>query len=205
MERIRRHLSYANVAATLALVLAMSGGAVAASGGLSSGGTLRACANEEGAIRLLKAGKHCKRGQKSVSWNQQGPAGAKGTPGAASAPGASGPAGVPGKDGSPGTAIAYGTFEASGTLEPETNSTALTTANVDHVETGVYCFRNLSFTPNTAMVAPNNAFGANATVVSVLVSTKVNAPCKEGEHVRVRTAVSTTGTLTDEPFNIWFD
>jgi hypothetical protein len=30
MERIRRHLSYANVAATLALVFAMSGGAIAA-------------------------------------------------------------------------------------------------------------------------------------------------------------------------------
>ena len=67
MERIGRRISYANVAATLALVLAMSGGAVAATGGFSAGGTLRACANEEGAIRLLKAGKKCAKGQEEFS------------------------------------------------------------------------------------------------------------------------------------------
>ena len=44
MERITRHLSYANVAATLALVFAMSGGAIAATGGFSGGGKLQACA-----------------------------------------------------------------------------------------------------------------------------------------------------------------
>jgi hypothetical protein len=36
--------------ATIAVLFAMSGGAIAATGGFSSGGTLRACANEEGAI-----------------------------------------------------------------------------------------------------------------------------------------------------------
>jgi hypothetical protein len=105
MERIRRHVSYANVAATLALVLAMSGGAVAATGGFSSGGTLRACANEEGAIRLLKPGKRCGKGQKTVSWNQTGPAGAKGATGAAGAsggPGATGAAGAAGAKGADG-------------------------------------------------------------------------------------------------------
>lgn len=110
MERIRKHISYANVAATLALVLAMSGGAVAASGGFSSGGTLRACANEEGVIRLLKAGKHCQKGQKSVSWNQAGPAGAKGATGASGATGAPGAAGSAGTPGTPGAA-APGTTE----------------------------------------------------------------------------------------------
>jgi len=88
MERIRRHLSYANVAATLALVLAMSGGAIAATGGFTSGATLRACANEEGAIRLLKPGKTCRKGQKTVAWNMTGPAGATGAPGTAGATGA---------------------------------------------------------------------------------------------------------------------
>src|SRR5665647_3638988 len=85
MERIRRHLSYANVAATLALVFGMSGGAIAATGGFSSGGTLRACANEEGGLKLLQAGKRCKRGQKTVSWSQTGPAGANGAAGATGA------------------------------------------------------------------------------------------------------------------------
>jgi hypothetical protein len=102
MERIRRHVSYANVAATLALVLAMSGGAIAATGGFSSGGTLRACANEEGRLKLLKSGEHCKRGQKSVSWNQTGPVGAPGAKGVAGAPGASGAAGALGAQGASG-------------------------------------------------------------------------------------------------------
>src|SRR4051812_29475872 len=96
MERVRRHFSYANVAATLALVLAMSGGAIAATGGFSSGGKLAACVNEEGVIRLLKGGKHCKRGQKSVTWNQTGPAGVRGAPGAPGAPGATGANGANG-------------------------------------------------------------------------------------------------------------
>jgi hypothetical protein len=93
MERITGHLSYANVAATLALVLAMSGGAIAATGGFSSGGALRACVNEEGHLKLLEAGKHCGKGKKTVSWNQTGPKGATGAIGAAGANGKEGPLG----------------------------------------------------------------------------------------------------------------
>jgi hypothetical protein len=102
MERIRRHLSFANCAAGLALLFSMTGGAVAATGGFSSGGTLRACANEEGAIRLLKPGKKCKKGQTQVAWNQTGPAGAKGAPGASGATGATGTAGATGAAGAKG-------------------------------------------------------------------------------------------------------
>ncbi|MHB8234666.1 MAG: hypothetical protein ACYDHT_08435 [Solirubrobacteraceae bacterium] len=105
MQRIGGNLSYANVAATLALVFAMSGGAIAATGGFSSGGTLRACVNEEGVIRLLKPGKACKRGQKSVSWNQTGPAGAKGATGAAGPAGATGPGGATGATGAPASSL----------------------------------------------------------------------------------------------------
>jgi hypothetical protein len=96
MDRFTKRLSYANVAAALALVFAMSGGAIAATGGFGSSGTLRACANEEGVIRLLKAGKKCKKGQKAVSWNQEGPAGARGAAGPAGATGAAGAAGAAG-------------------------------------------------------------------------------------------------------------
>jgi hypothetical protein len=102
MKGIRRHLSYANVTATLALVLAMSGGAIAASGGFSSGGKLQACVNGEGVLRLLKPGKHCARGQQAVSWNQQGPAGVSGANGAAGAPGAQGATGATGQSGTVG-------------------------------------------------------------------------------------------------------
>jgi hypothetical protein len=99
MERIRKHLSYANVAATLALVFGMTGGAVAATGGFSSGGKLQACVNEEGGLKLLKPGKKCKKGQKALAWNQTGPAGATGSAGTNGANGASGPQGSSGAQG----------------------------------------------------------------------------------------------------------
>jgi hypothetical protein len=99
MKRIAKHVSYANVAATLAVVLAMSGGAIAATGGFTSGGTLRACVNQEGGLKLLKSGKKCKKGQSVISWNQVGPkglAGIQGPAGSAGAPGAPGTPGTPG-------------------------------------------------------------------------------------------------------------
>jgi hypothetical protein len=102
MEGIGRHVSYANVAATLALVFAMSGGAIAASGGFSSGGQLQACVNEEGVLKLLKGGKKCKKGQKAVSWNQTGPAGTPGAKGVVGAPGATGATGADGATGAEG-------------------------------------------------------------------------------------------------------
>lgn len=103
MERMRRRFSYANVAATLALVFAMSGGAIAATGGFaSSGGELQACVKEDGSLKLLKPGKKCKKGQKAVSWGQTGPAGPRGATGATGATGPAGAAGAPGAKGTDG-------------------------------------------------------------------------------------------------------
>ena len=61
-----------NALGALALFVALGGTSYAATGGFSSAGTLRACANEEGRLKLLKSGEHCKRGTKSVSWSQLG-------------------------------------------------------------------------------------------------------------------------------------
>jgi hypothetical protein len=110
MERIRSHLSFANVAAGLALLFSMTGGAIAATGGFSSGGKLQACVNEEGTLKLLKAGRKCKKGQKALSWNQTGPAGATGAKGATGATGAAGAPGAAGSNGqngasAPGTTL----------------------------------------------------------------------------------------------------
>ncbi len=116
MRRITQHLSYANVAATLALVLALSGGAIAATGGFTSNGKLQACVNEEGALKLLKAGKRCKRGLHVVSWNQVGATGAKGLSGAPGAAGAPGAPGAPGSPGAPAVTL-WAEVNASGVLE----------------------------------------------------------------------------------------
>ena len=111
-----------------------------------SGGTLRACANEEGRLKLLKSGEHCKRGTKSVSWSQTGPAGA---PGGRGATGAGGPAGPTGAAGSPGATGASG--ESNAVVEHIDRSVPAGTeeevANLDGVPVQAAC--------NTPMVAPN--------------------------------------------------
>ena len=123
MEPIRSHLSYANVVATAALLLAMSGGAIAATGGFDSGGTLKACVNGEGAIKLLKSGKHCRRGQMTIAWNQTGPAGPKGATGAT---GASGATGAPGANGQP-TNLMWARIGEKGTIEDSHGVTGFVT------------------------------------------------------------------------------
>jgi hypothetical protein len=112
MKRLAGHLTYANVAATLALVLALSGGAFAATGGFTSNGKLQACVNGEGGLKLVKAGKRCKNGQQHVSWSEAGPAGPKG------ATGAQGPAGTPGAAAAPSssTVALWAEVNASGQL-----------------------------------------------------------------------------------------
>lgn len=99
MGRIRRHLSYADVAATLALLLAMSGGAVAATGGFTASSSIKACAGNEGVLKLQTK---CKKGQKAVTWNQTGPAGATGATGATGPTGATGAQGAAGAKGTEG-------------------------------------------------------------------------------------------------------
>ena len=116
MEGTRRHLSYANVMATVAVVFAMSGGAIAATGGFSgSEEKLKACVGGNGVMRLLK-GKRCSRGQKTVAWNQEGPAGAKGPAGAAGAAGPAGSQGPQGPQGASGTpaSTAWATLNEGG-------------------------------------------------------------------------------------------
>jgi hypothetical protein len=88
-----------NAIGVLALFIALGGVGYAATGGFTAGGRLQACVNEEGGIKLLKAGKHCKRGQKTVAWNQTGPSGTNGASGASGAAGASGSNGANGTTG----------------------------------------------------------------------------------------------------------
>lgn len=128
MKRIAGHLTYANVAATLAMVLALSGGAIAATGALTSGGKLQACVNAEGALKLVKAGKRCKKGQKLVSWNQAGPAGPSGAPGAPGAQGPGGAAGATGPAGAPGASAVtlWAEVNASGELVASSGVTNVT-------------------------------------------------------------------------------
>ncbi len=98
---MRQRLTYANVTATLALFLALGGGAYAVTGGAAARGrTYRACvAKSTGAMRLLASRRRCGRRERLITWNQVGPQGVAGLRGAE---GQAGPAGAPGTDGAAG-------------------------------------------------------------------------------------------------------
>jgi hypothetical protein len=101
-RRMLRYLA-SNALGALALFVALGGVSYAASGGFTSGGELQACASESGTLTLLKSGKHCKHGQKQVTWNQTGPQGQPGAKGATGSPGAAGAAGAIGATGPKGS------------------------------------------------------------------------------------------------------
>ena len=108
-----------NALGALALFVALGGVSYAATGGFVSGGQLKACVNGGGSITLLNSGKHCKRGQKQIAWNQTGPQGqpgAAGATGAPGAPGAEGPIGLIGASGQPSN-VMWAQIETEGVIE----------------------------------------------------------------------------------------
>ena len=157
MQRITRHLTYANLTATLALVLALCGGAIAATGGFTSSGRLQACVNGDGSLKLVKAGKGCKKTQKLVAWNQTGPQGAAG---------AQGPAGAAGARRTPGAPAVtlWAEVNASGELVASNGVTNVTgnasgrlfTFNRDISRCGISATLNEG--PATIVYAARNAF-----------------------------------------------
>ena len=86
--------TYANVTATLALFLALGGGAYAASGGfVSATGTVRFCVARNGTASVVRAGRRCGRRQTTLTLNQRGVSGGRGATGPKGAQGAQGPTG----------------------------------------------------------------------------------------------------------------
>jgi hypothetical protein len=99
-QKLRNHLSYANVAATMALVFALTGGAVAATSHSGGGSPSKATASvAHGTILATTAKKKAKA--KAPARGPAGPAGKNGTNGA---PGATGSAGATGPGGPQGPA-----------------------------------------------------------------------------------------------------
>src|SRR5436309_13652161 len=99
MRRVLSSLkpSPAMAVALAALIVASTGWAIAAT---SKSSVIRACANKRtGALRLASK---CRRKERSIFWNQTGPAGLQGPRGAKGATGATGATGAPGIKGTNG-------------------------------------------------------------------------------------------------------
>ena len=67
MTWMKRHLTYANIAATLALAMAGTGGAIAA-GNHAGSGRIKACVSRFD--REVYVQDHCLDGDKSLTWNR---------------------------------------------------------------------------------------------------------------------------------------
>ena len=126
LRSFARYVSRHHVA-LLALFLAMGGTSYALSGGFAgSGGVLRACAGKRtGALRVIKPGQRCRRGEQLLSWNQIG------------LPGAAGKDGVNGAAGSNATitGVAAGGDLAGAYPNPSIQSGAVTPAKIGGVPT----------------------------------------------------------------------
>jgi hypothetical protein len=83
---MRAKLTYANVMSTLALFLALSGGAFAATKLGGSSGVLSLCVSSSGKVSALAHHRKCPKGSRLTTVNQQGPVGPPGPPGPAGSP-----------------------------------------------------------------------------------------------------------------------
>lgn len=109
----RPRVTYANVAATAALILAVTGVAVAAAPGPS--GVIHACYQKQGGnLRVLTPGTTCAKTETALAWNQRGPRGPRGLRGLRGFRGPRGATGVQGTVGAQGTPGAQGVKGATG-------------------------------------------------------------------------------------------
>jgi Collagen triple helix repeat (20 copies) len=176
----RRHLNYANVVATLALVFAMSGGALAAKHYLIN-------STKQINPKVLKKLK-----------GNAGKTGATGPAGVAGAPGPQGKEGSAGKEGTkgaPGSAVAYAHIESSGTIDASQTSSNITGANVSHVALNNYQFSNLPFTVHSVIVSLGFGNHVNDIVIGQVT----------GEHSAEAATYSDTKSREDASFYIVFN
>jgi Collagen triple helix repeat (20 copies) len=103
LERFRGALTFANVTAVVALVFAMGGGAFAITSIPGRNGVIHGCYQKRtGTLRVMAAGKRCRRSEKAIAWNQKGAQGQPGVQGIQGQPGPKGDAGLAGPKGDTG-------------------------------------------------------------------------------------------------------
>jgi hypothetical protein len=170
---MRRRFSYANVAATLALVLSMSGGALAAKHYLIN-------STKQINPKVLKKLK-----------GKSGPKGLNGLNGAPGATGAQGPAGKEGPPGAAGSAVAYA--HILGATKPTEALDGANSKNVSAVTEpfpGGYCISTTVPIKNVAGAGDFNVGGGPGVTVSAnfsLVAGTIPVTCPAGTTVLAET------------------
>jgi hypothetical protein len=178
LNPLRRRLTYANLLATIAIFVALGGGAYAVTAQPSANAVVFACAKKKGgALRTVNKAKRCKRSERKISWNVGGAAGPGGSKGET---GGSGPAGPPGAAGSSGAAGSPGGTGPTG----DTGPSAATPETLPLLSENWGGFGNPAWTNQPAGLT--ELFG---TTVG-----RVKADLTAAAQVRVQASVATAGT-----------
>ena len=165
LQRVRGALTFANVTSVGALVFAMGGSAYAITSIPGPSGVIHGCyQTKTGNLRVLAAGKHCRKSERAITWNQTGPRGLQGLQGVQGLQGLQGlqgpqgPQGNTGASGPAGTARAYGLVVPASVGSPATVTRAKNIVSVSNPQTGVYCITlDPSIDPSTtgALTTPD--------------------------------------------------
>lgn len=201
LSRLRAHLTYANVVATIAVFIALGGSSYAA---------LNLPKNSVGSEQLkrnsitsakVKGGSlsttDLKASARSHLRGRRGPRGVQGPPGTTGKTGKTGARGRTGPRGAAGSARAYATVVADTGQPPifTANVPNLAFGSVARTSTGVYCLAAplLTVPQRSAAIASVRDLGGG-----YLIS---NGLCTSGVEVQTR---NTTGALVDNvDFNVW--
>jgi hypothetical protein len=124
MRRLRPRLRYANVMSSIAVFIALGGGAYAAVSSIPGpDGVIHGCyQKKKGSLRLVAAGRRCARSERAIAFNQQGPAGPRGSRGSAGSKGVKGATGSQGTTGAAGAPGAPGAKGETGPRGPGASS-----------------------------------------------------------------------------------
>ena len=94
VSALAARLTYANVVATVAVLIAVGGSGYAIGATSAANGLIMACAAKSGQLMLAHHGR-CAKSQQTVTWNARGPQGQAGSQGVQGSKGDKGDPGTP--------------------------------------------------------------------------------------------------------------
>jgi hypothetical protein len=170
-----------------ALALAVSGFAVAAATRSSrSTSVIHACVKKKaGTVRIVTSAKQCRRRERSVSWNRQGPVGVTGRQGSA------------GTAGAPGSALAYAHVDSAGNLDASRTKGPTATK----LGTGSLCYVVSPPPVNVTTAVEESIHFVFATVDPL----RIPSGCPAGTNAFARTIRNGTALIEEAPYYIAFN
>jgi hypothetical protein len=201
---MRRHVSYANVVATLALFISLSAGSYAALRlPHNSVGPAQIKANAVSSSKVKNGSllsKDFRTGQLPTgARGAQGDPGPKGDVGPQGPLGPQGPPGDPGGPGADGTAVAYARVASDGKFDTTNSKNILSTTRINP---GAYCIKVA--VPIHSVMATGGLVSGGAVANPGLTTIDGTGGCGPAFQATVATYANGGGPPADAGFYVWF-